>query len=381
MKSGGLRKLAARAVVSAAIAVSAAVMPATSSAEDTGFRQLSPSEWRQQVNAGTVRIITKGAGCTCTALASDMAKILNDMGKTRVLPILGVGSLQGMADVLYLEGIDMSIVQADALAYIKQNKLHQDVDNRIRYITKLHNSEVHLIARREIRTLADLQGKVVSFGERGSGELITGSTVLELAGVDVERVHEDRDRALEKLRDGRIDAMFIVTGKPADAVVDLTKESGLHLVPLEFTPELAEYYIPSQFTSKTYPNIIPDGEAVPTVAVGEVLAVYNWKSDTSRYAKLERFVNAFFNNFEKFLAVSRHRKWKEVNLAAEVPGWTRFGPAERKLRDILANQSDDGATDERQMFATFVKRIAGENMSNQEIGELYRKFSEWVRQQ
>ncbi|MFP3921192.1 MAG: TAXI family TRAP transporter solute-binding subunit [Dichotomicrobium sp.] len=381
MMTGALRKLATMVVLSAALAFPAALAPTTSWAQDTGFQRLGSSEWREQVNAGTVRIITKGAGCTCTALASDMAKVLNDMGSTRVLPILGVGSLQGMADVLYLEGIDMSIVQADALAYIKQNRLHDNVDDRIRYITKLHNSEVHLIARREIKSVADLDGKVVSFGEVGSGELITGSTILQLAGVEVEKVHEDRDKALEKVQSGEIDAMFSITGKPSDAVAKLTKESGLHLVPLEFTPELAQYYIPSEFTSRSYPNIIAEDETVPTVAIGEVLAVYNWKSDTSRYAKLQRFVNAFFDNFEKFLTESRHRKWKEVNLAAEVPGWTRFGPAEAKLQQMLAQQDQDGGTDEREMFATFVKRIAGENMSSQEIGELYRRFSEWVKDQ
>jgi len=350
-------------------------------AQDTGDQRLNPNEWRQQVNAGTVRIITKGAGCTCTALASDMAKVLNELGKTRVLPILGVGSLQGMADVLYLEGIDMSIVQADALAYIKQNNLHQDVDGRIRYITKLHNSEVHLIARPGIDSLAELDGKTVAFGEAGSGELITGRTILKLANIEVEEVFRDRDKALEQLQTGEIDAMFSVTGKPSDAVAEISQDSGLQLVPLEFTPELAQYYIPSEFTTASYPNLIPEGEVVPTVAVGEVLAVYNWKPDTDRYAKLDRFVNAFFDNFEQFLAPSRHRKWKEVNLAAEVPGWQRFGPAENKLRQILAQRQQQGGQDERKLFADFVKSVAGENMSDQEIGELYRRFTEWVQQQ
>jgi len=150
---------------------------------------------------------------------------------------------------------------------------------------------------------------------------------------------------------------------------------------LEFTPELAQYYIPSEFTTASYPNLIPEGEVVPTVAVGEVLAVYNWKPDTDRYAKLDRFVNAFFDNFEQFLAPSRHRKWKEVNLAAEVPGWQRFGPAENKLRQILAQRQQQGGQDERKLFADFVKSVAGENMSDQEIGELYRRFTEWVQQQ
>ncbi len=381
MMKCGLRKVVAALALSTALAASAWVTAFDAAAQDTGFQRLSPSEWRQQVNAGTVRLITKGAGCTCTELASDMAKILNDGGTMRILPILGVGSLQGMADVLYLEGIDMSIVQADALAYIKRNNLHQDVDGRIRYITKLHNSEVHLIARRGIETLADLQGKTVSFGEEGSGELITGSTVLGLAGVEVQPVFHDRDDALKKLQTGEIDAMFSVTGKPSDAIAELTKEQGLHLIPLEFTPELAQYYIPSEFTAASYPNLIAEGEVVPTLAVGEVLAVYNWKSDTDRYAKLEQFVSAFFDNFEEFLEPSRHSKWKEVNLAAEVPGWQRFAPAEQKLRQIMAQRRQQEGQDERQMFAAFVKSVAGENMSEQEIGELYRRFTEWVQQQ
>lgn len=375
------RKMAGVLVYGAALLLSSWLMTSVAWAQDTGDQRLTPSEWRQQVNAGTVRIITKGAACTCTALASDMAKILNKIGEMRVLPVLGVGSLQGMADVLYLEGIDMSIVQADALAYIKQNQLHPDIDARVRYITKLHNSEVHLIARPEINSLADLEGKIVSFGERGSGELITGRTILKLAGVTVTEVFNDRDKALEKVRDGEIDAAFVVTGKPAGAIVKLSKESGLHLVPLEFTPELAQYYIPSEFTNAEYPNLIPPGKVVPTVAVGEVLAVYNWKSDTDRYAKLEKFINAFFENFEKFLSPARHKKWKEVNLAAEVPGWKRFAPAELKLRQILAQKRKGGETDDRKLFATFIRSIAGKRMSEQETAELYRKFSEWLKSQ
>jgi len=375
------RKAATMLAFSVVLAISALVTATGALAQDTGDQRLSPSEWRQQVNAGTVRIITKGAGCTCTELASDIAKVLNDMGTTRVLPILGVGSLQGMADVLYLEGIDMSIVQADALAYIKRNNLHQDVDGRIRYISKLHNSEVHLIARREIGSLAELQGKTVSFGERGSGELITGSTILGLGGIEVEQVFMDRDEALAKLQTGEIDAMFSVTGKPSDAIAELTKQQGLHLLPLKFTPQLAQYYIPSEFTAASYPNLIAEGDVVPTVAVGEVLAVYNWKSDTDRYANLDRFVNAFFDEFEQFLAPARHKKWKEVNLAAEVPGWQRFEPAERKLREILAERRQQDGQDEQELFAAFVQKVAGENMSEQQIVELYRRFTEWVQQQ
>ena len=58
------------------------------------------------------------------------------------------------------------------------------------------------------------------------------------------------------------------------------------------------------------------GDAVETVAVGTVLGVYNSPKGSPRYEKLVRFVDAFFGQFDKFLAPQRHPKWREVNLAA-----------------------------------------------------------------
>ena len=110
--------------------------------------------WKRYSNDGTVRIITKGLGCTCTAIASDMARVLNEMGELRVLPVIGHGSLQGIADVMYLKGIDLSILQSDVLAYVKRNRIHPNIDNKVRYVTKLYNSELHLIAGRVLASAA-----------------------------------------------------------------------------------------------------------------------------------------------------------------------------------------------------------------------------------
>jgi hypothetical protein len=65
--------------------------------------------------------------------------------------------------------------------------------------------------------------------------------------------------------------------------------------------------------------------------VGAVLAAYNWEPGHPRYNKVARFVDRFFSNFEKFQSPARHPKWREVNLSASVPGWSRFGPAEAWL--------------------------------------------------
>jgi len=98
----------------AAVLSIAAVFGATAvSAENVALEPKNDAEWKQAVNDGTVRILTKGLGCTCTVIASDMASVLNETGKRRILPVIGHGSLQGIADIMYLRGIDLSILQAD----------------------------------------------------------------------------------------------------------------------------------------------------------------------------------------------------------------------------------------------------------------------------
>ena len=72
---------------------------------------------------------------------------------------------------------------------------------------------------------------------------------------------------------------------------------------------------------------MPEGGTVETIAVGAVMAVYAWPAATERHRKVARFVEAFTTKFPAFLQPPRHPKWREVNLAAQVPGWTRFTPA------------------------------------------------------
>ena len=61
-----------------------------------------------------------------------------------------------------------------------------------------------------------------------------------------------------------------------------------------------------------------------TVAVGAVLAAYNHQY-VDRRDRLLRFSRALSLKYELLIQPPRHPKWREVNLTAAVPGWTRFG--------------------------------------------------------
>jgi hypothetical protein len=60
-------------------------------------------------------------------------------------------------------------------------------------------------------------------------------------------------------------------------------------------------------------------------------AVFAWPPRHERYKKVARFVDAFFGRYQLFMQPPRHPKWRDVNLAAQVPGWTRFTPAQEWL--------------------------------------------------
>ena len=81
----------------------------------------APQDRIAQANAGTVGVITGMEGGTYAKTAADLTIL--DSDTLRVLPMLGKGSLQNLSDILYLKGIDIGFVQADALTYAKQHNL------------------------------------------------------------------------------------------------------------------------------------------------------------------------------------------------------------------------------------------------------------------
>lgn len=281
----------------------------------------------QRANAGTVGIISGGPDGTYVRIAADLAAVLDGGDQIRVLPILGKGSLQNLADILVLRGVDIGIVQSDVLAFARRERLLPGVTSLIQYVAKLYDEEVHLLARPEIARLEDLAGRPVNVDVRGSGTAMTASLLFDAQDIRVGLRNDSQDTALEKLRQGEIAALVYVAGKPARLFNGVTGESGLKLLPVPATPALLETYLPAEFRHTDYPVLVPEGQRVETIAVGAVMAVYAWPAGTERHRKVARFVEAFTAKFPSFLQPPRHPKWREVNLAAQVPGWTRFAPA------------------------------------------------------
>ncbi len=284
-----------------------------------------------QANAGTVGIISGEVDGTDARVAADLAAVLDDGDQLRVLAVIGKGSVQNIADVMYLDSVDIGIVQSDTWAYAKDQQLFPGMAGHVEYIAKLYDEEVHVLARGDMTSVESLAGQEVNVDVRGSGTAITASILLSRLGITVKPTYADQDAALEMLKRGAIAALVYVSGKPTRLFSDLGPESGLHFLPIPPAATLDGIYAPSQLNHADYSSLIPDGTVVPTVSVSAVMAVHAWQPGTERYDKVVRFVDAFFSKFPQFLQPQRHLKWREVDLTAQVPGWTRFAPAEEWL--------------------------------------------------
>jgi uncharacterized protein len=289
----------------------------------------------EQPNENTIGVISGSPNSDDTYLqmAYDLAEVLNDDDNLRILPIAGIGGPRNIRDVRYLRGVDIGLTQTNILnSFRRSNERMGQADDKIVYIAKLFNEEVHLVARPDITSIEQLKGLKVNLDAKGSGTSYSMRDLFKSFGIDVEEVSMSQFEALEKVRSGEIAATALIAGKPVRSMSKLLRGDRLHFVPVPYPTQLIGDYMPATLTHDDYPELIPAGEPVDTVAVGAVLIAYNWpKTNADRYRRVQRFVEAFFPKIAEFQKPPRHPKWREVNLAATLPGWTRFEVAQAWL--------------------------------------------------
>ncbi len=351
---------------------------------------------RRDINAGTVRILT--AGVDSGNLIHEIATTLNKTGSLRVLPVLGDGGVQNINDILYLRGIDMGVVRFDMLDLLSTQKTYGEIEKRVRYVAKLFDEEIHLIARRNISDITQLSGLRVNFGDPGSGTFERADRIFKAFGVSVVPVSHDSRKAIGMVASGEIAATLHVGAKPSPIIRQIDPADGLHLLSIPASNDFGNVYSQSSFQRSDYPNLIREGDTLSTISVGSILVVYRWNKPNERSAKVDNFVRAFFDGLEELQQSYRHPKWKEVALSAEVPGWRRTEVASNLASSQVAQQSADdklvisaAAKPLRQQFERFLDTINRDSAApekppeKQESGEqlenLLTDFLRWRQQQ
>jgi len=336
---------------------------------------------RERKNAWTVGIAGGLIDGTYMRFADELAKVLDDGDNLRILPTVSYGAASNLDDLLYLRGVDLAVTQSDVFEYFRTERKTPNLQNRVHYMLRLPIAELHILAKADVGSLEDLRGKKVNFGPAGSGSSLTGTIVFQRLGVQVEQILIDQQSALQKLQSGEVAALVRVVGKPVDFFNRIPRNSGLHLIPIPFTSAFADYYTVGELEAKDYPSLIPEGVKIDTIAVPAVLSVFNWPRASDRYRRIERFAERLFSQWDQFLAPPRHPKWRDVNLSATVPGWTRHIIAEQMLGRFYGPAAATHQDISRD-FQAFLDRIGtGAPQSQTDREALFREFLQWRAQQ
>jgi TRAP transporter TAXI family solute receptor len=380
---GGLsaagRALCHVAVATLLLAVSITAMrPAQAQDIPKSLQQHVPeSTLKKNKNAWTVGIVGGLASGTYMRFAVELAQALDDGDNLRVLPIVSFGAASNLDDLLYLRGVDVAVTQSDVFEYFRTVRGVANLNERINYIIRLPISEVHILARNDVHSIEDLRGKKVNLGPEGSASSLTGAIIFQRLGIKIEQTNLSYPIALQKMKTGELSALIRVVGKPVDALTRIPENSGFHLLAIPFSKKFADYYTIGEFSHKDYPTLVPAGQQIDTIAVPAVLAVYDWPEKSDRFRRVKRFVERLFENWDKFQHPPYHPKWRDVNLAATVPGWTRFSVADEMLKSLGKAQAQSPQALKHDFEAFLNHNGAAAPRNNAERDALFRQFLSW----
>jgi TRAP-type uncharacterized transport system substrate-binding protein len=330
-----------------------------------------------RVNAWTVGVVGGMIEGAPIRFATDIQIALDDGDNLRILPIVSRGVKQNVVDLLYLKGVDAGVVYTDVFDEFRQEGQIKHIEKRINYISHLFLSGVHVLVRPEIKELKDLEGKKFGFQGRGTGVSVTSAILFKRMGINVEPVFITNHQALEQMKTGEMHGLIYLVSKAHPSLTAIDPKFGFHLLPIPYG-NFTDYYVPMTFENSDYPNLVKPGEKVEAIGVPAVLAVYNWPKGSDRFRKVERFIQYYFDRFDNFKKPPFQKEWKEINLAATIPSWTRYWYAEQLLQERQQKQHSPTAG----AGVTFTGAPSEAFDLNDPVRRKeFKEFLEWKRQQ
>ncbi len=229
-----------------------------------------------------------------------------------------------------IQGIDagdyqLGTVQSDVMAYAWEGTRSFEEDGKVdtfRTVAGLYAETVQLVTMDPaIKSVADLKGKSVSIGAPGSGVYFNAIDVLTAAGLkesDIKAQYQSFADSADALKDGKIDAAFIVAGAPTPAITELCTTNDAYLVPIDgaIAEKLmadCDFYSLLTIPAGTYNGQTED---VTTVTVKATLIVSAAASEDDVY----KLTAAIFDNIEAITA--ENAKGAELSLENATQGLT-----------------------------------------------------------
>ncbi len=257
---------------------------------------------------------TGGAQGTYYGFGGVLAGKVGEKTSTSVTAITSGGS-QANIEAMQDGDAQLGFVQTDVAAYAYNGtRLFSEKVGDFSTVANLYMEQVQIVTLNpEIKTVSDLKGRSVSVGAAGSGVYFNAVDVLSAYNIDVEKdikaTYQSFGDSVDALKDGKIDAAFIVAGAPTTAVTSLSTTKEVRLV------ELDKSHIDALIKKSPYYSAYTIGKDVygtsadiNTVAVGAVVIA---KDDVSE-ADVYNFLYGVYNHLDEIKKA--HAKGNELSL-------------------------------------------------------------------
>lgn len=267
------------------------------------------------IGANSMRFITGGESGTYYAFGSVIAQHATNNTDLQVNALSGNGS---QANIQALEDIDaeLAFCQSDVMAYAyKGTNLFESTGavDCFSTVCALYMETVQIVTcDANIKNVSDLRGKTVSVGAANSGVYFNAMDVLNAYDItlsDINAVYQSFGDSTDSLKDGKIDAAFVVAGAPTTSITDLSTSKQAYLVSIddehiEKITSQSDYYTKNTIPAETYSGMSSDTQ---TIAVAAVILARDGVSEENIY----EFTKDLFESAPDQLQA--HSKYAEVS--------------------------------------------------------------------
>ena len=278
----------------------------------------------EEGGAVKLSMATGGTSGTYYGFSGVVAQVLNEkLADSLNITVESTGASAANIDLVETGGNQLAIVQNDVMYYaISGTDMYADKAPYENYsaVMSCYPEYVQIIANKSITSIDDLKGKKVSVGDAGSGVEFNARQILAAYGIDIENDIEKNNQGFadsaDSLKNGTIDAAFVVAGYPTTAVSELASTYDFNILAVD---EEHANALMSEYGFYTY-GVIPGGtygpvaDDVPAVAVMATIIARNDVPEDTIYA----LVKGIFDNQEE-IAVA-HAKGAELKLETAVSG-------------------------------------------------------------
>ena len=281
-----------------------------------GGKEKAPADSSAPAAAGEeLTFTTGGSSGTYYAFGSVLAGHVSGKTDSKITAVEGNGS-QANIELMDIDGAQLGFVQSDVMSYAYNGtNLFEEIGkiDCFSTVAALYMEQVQIVTcDPSIKTVADLKGKNVSIGASGSGVWYNAIDVLGVYGMteaDINPTYQGFGDSAEALKDGKIDAAFVVSGAPTTAITELASGKDTYLVSLDAEHiaaliEKSPYYSEYTISADTYGM---DSDTT-TVAVGAVVIA----RDDVAEADVYNFVSSIFEDVDTVTAA--HAKGAELSL-------------------------------------------------------------------